>query len=149
LHEVRSLNDAKPVSQRDPHGIAVAQQRLVLCHLMIDIMKGLHKTYAPQSEPFGTRLETAFIGLCVALGEFEQKPFSVAKIAKYMHVPRATATRRLARLEKWGLVHRRGHSYYMDKKTLNSLFGMRSYRHNRRLLDKAQKELAALDAHPE
>ena len=49
------------------HRIAAARQRLVLCRLMINIMRDLHGTYAPASEPFGNRLETFFIGLCVAL----------------------------------------------------------------------------------
>src|SRR5215467_11412483 len=57
-----------------------ARQRLVLCRLMIDIMRTVHGAYAPASEPFGARLETFFIGLCVAIGDFDAKPFSVAKI---------------------------------------------------------------------
>jgi hypothetical protein len=51
------------------------------------------RAYAPASEPFGTRLETFFIALCVALGDIDGKPFSVAKIAAYMRVPRTTVTR--------------------------------------------------------
>jgi hypothetical protein len=54
---------------------------------MMDIMRSVHGTYAPVSEPFGTRLETFFIALCVALGDIDGKPFSVAKIAAYMRVP--------------------------------------------------------------
>ena len=50
---------------------------------MIDIMRTVHGAYAPVSEPFGTRLETFFIALCVALGDIDSKPFSVAKIAAY------------------------------------------------------------------
>ena len=63
------------------HKIKKARQRLVLCRLMVDIMRTVHGTYAPVSEPFGTRLETFFIGLCVAIGDIDGKPFSVAKIA--------------------------------------------------------------------
>ena len=46
------------------------------------------------SERFGTRLETFFIALCVALGDIDGKPFSVAKIASYVRVPRTTVIRR-------------------------------------------------------
>jgi hypothetical protein len=42
---------------------------LVLIRLMIDIMRSLHGAYAPINEPFGTRLETFFVGFCVALGD--------------------------------------------------------------------------------
>ena len=91
----------RPIDQASWHGIKAARQRMVLCRLMIDIMRGLHGAYAPASEPFGTRLETFFIGLCVALGELEERPFSVAKIAAYMRVPRTTVIRRLDRLQSW------------------------------------------------
>jgi hypothetical protein len=60
---------------------------------MFNIMRGLHAAYAPASEPFGTRLETFFIRMCVALGQFDDRPFSVAKIAAYMGVPRTTVIR--------------------------------------------------------
>ena len=128
--------------------ITAARQRLVLCRLMISIMRGLHGAYAPATEPFGSRLETFFIGLCVALGQFEERPFSVAKIAAYMGVPRTTVIRRLNRLERWGLIYRQGRHYYMDERALNSLLGMRSYRQIRSLLEKAAAELTILDTLP-
>ena len=56
------------LTQDQGHKIKNKRQRLVLCRLMIDMMRGVHTAYAPASEPFGTRLETFFIGLCVALG---------------------------------------------------------------------------------
>src|SRR5262245_62024294 len=121
------------------------RQRLVLCRLMIDIMRNVHGTYAPVNEPFGPRLETFFIGLCVAIGDMEGKPFSVAKIAAYMHVPRTTVIRRLHRLQSWGLIDRRGRYYHMQEKTLNSLISMRSYQRVRRFLSKATEELTILD----
>jgi hypothetical protein len=83
---------------------------------MIDIMRNLHGTYAPSTEPFGSRLETAFVGLCVAVGDMEGKPFSVAKIASYMRLPRTTVIRRLDRLTSWGVIDRRGLRYYVDEK---------------------------------
>ena len=53
---------------------------------------------------FGTRLETFFIGLCVAIGELDGKPFSVAKIAAYMCA--CTVIRRLDLLQSWGMIIR-------------------------------------------
>lgn len=126
-----------------------APQRLVLCRLMIDIMRSLHGAYAPASEPFGSRLETFFLGLCIALGQFEEKPFSIAKIAAYMRVPRTTVMRRLNRLQSWGLIHRQGRHYYMDSKSLNSLMGLRSYQHIRHLLETSAKQLSVLDTLPD
>jgi len=129
--------------------VRAARQRLVLCRLVIDIMRNLHGAYAPASEPFGGRLETFFIGLCIALGQFEQKPFSVAKIAAYMRVPRTTVVRRLERLQSWGLVQRQGRRYYVDDGALNSLLGLRSYQQIRRLLDQAADQLTVLDTLPD
>jgi hypothetical protein len=74
--------------------------RLVLCRLMIDLMRTLHGAHAPVSEPFGEDLETLFIGLCVAIGGIDGKPFSVAKIAAYMRVPRTMFVCRLNRLQR-------------------------------------------------
>src|ERR1700747_282181 len=113
-----------PIDQASWHGIKAARQRMVLCRLMIDIMRGLHGAYAPASEPFGTRLETFFIGFCIALCGVGGRAFSVAKIAAYMRVPRTTVIRRLDRLQNWGLIHRRGRRYHIDKRALNSLLGM-------------------------
>ena len=59
------------LTQDQWHKIKNRQQRLVLCRLMIDLMRGVHTVYAPASEPFGTRLETFFIALCVALGHMD------------------------------------------------------------------------------
>jgi biotin operon repressor len=137
------------VAQAKLHKIKVARQRLVLCRLMINIMRSLHGAYAPATEPFGSRLETFFIGLCVALGEVEGRLFSITKIAAYMRVPRTTVMRRLDRLRRWGLIYRHGRHYYLEGEALNSLIGMRSYQQIRRLLSKAGEELTVLDSLPD
>ena len=124
------------------------RQRLVLCRLMVDIMRTLHGHYVPVSEPFGTRIETSFIALCVAIGDMDGKPFSVAKIAAYMHVPRTTVIRRLEQLQSWGLIDRRGRRYYLHEHKLNSLIGMKSYQEVRRILGEAAKKLSVLDTLP-
>jgi biotin operon repressor len=124
------------------------RQRLVLCRLMVDIMRTLHGAYAPVNEPFGTRIETFFIALCVAIGDMDGKPFSVAKIAAYMRVPRTTVIRRLDQLRSWGVIDRRGLHYYLQEGALNSLIGMKSYRQVRHILGEATKELSVLDALP-
>jgi hypothetical protein len=112
---------------------------------MVDIMRTLHGHYVPDSEPFGTRIETSFIALCVAIGDLEGKPFSVAKIAAYMRVPRTTVIRRLDQLQSWGLIDRRGRHYFLHEKKINSVIGMQSYQQVRRILSKATKELSVLD----
>jgi hypothetical protein len=137
------------VSQGSRQKIKMARQRLVFCRLMIDVMRSVHTAYAPATESFGNRLETAFVGLCVVLGEIEGKPFSIAKLAAYMRMPRTKVMSRLNRLQSWGLVTKQGHRYYIEEKALNSLLGMRSYQQMRRILRTATDELAVLDALPD
>jgi len=128
-----------------PHKIKAARQRLVMIRLMVDIMRNLHDAYAPINEPFGTRLETFFVGFCVALGDIEGKPFSVSKIAAYLHMPRTTVKRRLKRLESWDIVYHHSRLYHVRDTMLNSLIGMRSYLQIRRMMSKAGEQLTVLD----
>ena len=51
-----------------------AREREVMCRLLLDVLRILHEAYAPASEPFGTRIETDFIGLCVAIGDIDGRP---------------------------------------------------------------------------
>jgi len=125
--------------------IKASQQRLVMIRFMIDSMRALHGAYAPTDEPFGTRLETFFVGFCVLLGDIEGKPFSATKIAAYLHMPRTTVLRRLKRLESWDIVYRQGNLYHIRETSLNSLMGMRSYLLLRRMFGKVGEELNALD----
>jgi hypothetical protein len=129
--------------------INAARQRLVMIRLMIDAMRSLHGAYAPTQEPFGTRLETFFVGFCVALGDIEGKPFSASKIAAYLHMPRTTVMRRLKRLENWDIVYRHGRRYHIRDTMLNSLVGMRSYLQIRRMISRAGEELTVLDTLPD
>ncbi|HEY2527923.1 MAG TPA: hypothetical protein VGJ20_08245, partial [Xanthobacteraceae bacterium] len=91
-------------------------------------------------------LETFFIGVCVAIGDIDGKPFSVSKVADYMSVPRTTVRRKLKQLDSWGLLRQQGRCYYANERPLNSLLGMRSYKQVRGLVGKAAEELTALDA---
>jgi biotin operon repressor len=147
--EAQEAQEGLRMVQVSRRRIKKEQQRLVLCHLIIDLMRTIHGAYAPANEPFGTRLETFFIGLCVAIGDLGGKPFSVAKIARYMQVPRTTVIRRLDQLGSWGLIDRSGRRYYAQEKNLNSLIGMRSYAQVRRFLQKATEQLTVLDASPD
>jgi HTH domain len=126
--------------------IEAAPQRQVYCRLALDIMRTIHETYAPHGEPFGPRLESFFIAICVVVGDIEKKPFSATKIAEYMNVPRTTVVRRLDQLEGWGLIKRHGRSYISEEKVLNSVMGMRSYKRIRHLIDKAVDDMVGLDA---
>jgi predicted transcriptional regulator len=130
-----------------PHTIAHARQRLVIVRMLIDLMRIVHKHYAPPDEAFGSRIETLAVGCCVALGTLENKPFSVAKIAAYMHLPRDVVTRRLERLvQHWGVIERRGRYYYLRPEIANRPRALASYREVRRAIQRAVDELSISDA---
>src|SRR6516162_3562121 len=129
--------------------IARAEQRLVMCRLLVDIMRSLRAHYMPVNEPFGTRIETQFVGLCIAIGDLEGKPFSVAKIAAYMGMPRSTVIRRLERLESWGVIERQGRRHFIRPEKVNGVMGMRAYKQNRHLISEAVDKLSVLDTLPE
>jgi DNA-binding IclR family transcriptional regulator len=87
------------------------------------------------------------VGCCVALGTLENKPFSVAKIAAYMHLPRDIVTRRLERLvQHWGVIERRGRHYYLRPEIANMPQALASYREVRRVIQRTVEELSILDA---
>ena len=121
------------------------RQRMVMGRSVIDMLRTLHGAYAPENEPFGARIKTFFICICVLIGEIEGKPFTVTKLAHYMLEPRATVMRRLERLQRWKLVKRRGRYYHSNEKTFNSVLGLSSYRKVRRILSETAQELSILD----
>jgi biotin operon repressor len=108
-------------------------------------MRTIEGAYAPTGEPFGVRMESFFIGLCIAIGDIDATPFSAGKIGAFLGMSRTTVIRRLNRVNSWGLVERKGRYYYLQEKTLNSLIGTRSYRQIRHALTKATVELSSLD----
>ena len=120
-----------------------------MARLLVDIMRTLRAHYIPASEPFGTRIETGYIGLCVSIGHCEGKPFSVAKIAAYMGMPRSTVIRRLQQLENWGVIERQGRRYFIRPEKVNGIMGMRAYKQNRHLITEAIDKLSVLDTLPE
>jgi DNA-binding transcriptional MocR family regulator len=63
--------------------------------------------YLPQ-EKFADRMESLYVGMCVALGHMERRPFSVSKLAAYLEAPRTTVLRQLDHLVERGVIARRG-----------------------------------------
>ena len=127
--------------------IEKAAHRLVLVRLTLDMLRLVHTTYAPNEEPFGARMETLAVALCVALGTFEGKPFTATKIAAYLDMPRNSVVRRLKRLErKWDAIERGPRStYVMRAEIANSSTALMAHQSIRRLLDDAMSQLHVLD----
>ena len=149
MGQVSAFSSAGSTMLERSKRIARAEQRLVMARLLVDIMRTLRGQYMPVNEPFGTRIETQFVGLCVAIGDIEGKPFSVAKIAAYMGMSRSTVIRRLERLESWGVIERQSRRYFIRPEKANGIMGMRAYKQNRHLITEAIDKLSVLDTLPE
>jgi hypothetical protein len=108
---------------------------------MINIMRSLHGAYAPKREPFGSRLEILYIGMCVALGQFEERPFSVAKLAAFMGVPRTTVIRRLDRAQRPDvLAFPVGHAPINNPKEMTAIANLQLWRGRSRIMSRIREE---------
>lgn len=115
-----------------------------MCRFVVELYRTGLNNYMP-GELSGRRLECMCLGMCVGIGDFEGKPFTAAKLAVYMDMPRATVIRRLAQLQKAGVVVRNGRHYCLKDATFNGVIGMRNYNHLRSMFTKTAAELSVLD----
>jgi len=124
--------------------IKAARQREIFCQTVIDIMRRAHDAYTP-TEAFGSILGASFVGVCIALGHMQERPFTVAKLAAYVEMPRTTVRRKVHMLERLSLVQRRGNFYYLNEEKFNSALAMQCACDVQRLMDKAFEKMAVLD----
>ena len=76
--------EPKPIpTATNPEAITEADERLITARLFVDAARIIGREYFPEWQ-FGNRLETLFVGLCVAIGHLEGKPFSVSKLSAYL-----------------------------------------------------------------
>jgi hypothetical protein len=127
-----------------PHRIKKRGQRLVMCKLVVEIYRTAFNNYMPGAN-YGRRLEALCLGMCVGIGDYENKPFTASKIAAYMGLPRATTMRRLAELQRKKIVKRIGRCYCLVDETFNGEVGMRNYARMHALFMKAFREMSELD----
>jgi hypothetical protein len=67
--------EPKPIpTGTNPEAITEADERLITARLFVDAARIIGREYFPEWQ-FGNRLETLYVGLCVAIGHLEGKPF--------------------------------------------------------------------------
>jgi hypothetical protein len=121
-----------------------AQQRLTLYRMFVDVARATHRDYMPKLA-FGSRLETLVVGVGVAIGHLDGKPFSAAKLAAYLDCPRTSVIRRLDALKKMKIIVRRGTRYYLNDARVNADSAIKSYDAVRRTVLKAARQLSEMD----
>jgi DNA-binding transcriptional ArsR family regulator len=79
------------------------ERMMILMRLIIDLSR---EAYASRNDDdyFGANWERALLMMAVAIGQMEGRPMSASKIAQYIGVPRATASRKLDELSAMGLL---------------------------------------------
>lgn len=97
--------------------------------------------YLPQ-EKFADRMESLYVGMCVALGHMERRPFSVSKLAAYLEAPRTTVLRQLDHLVERGVIARRGHHYFMNEERANQPSAMKAHDRLMRLVRQTAAQLS-------
>lgn len=131
---------AKPDMAR----VLKAKERLTLCRMFVDVAREAHLEYMPKLA-FGSRLETLVVGVCVAIGHLDGKPFSAAKLAAYLDCPRTSVLRRLNVLAKMQIIVRRGTRYFLNEPRVNSDRAIKSHDKVSRIVLKAAGQLSETD----
>src|SRR5262245_39487486 len=132
------------IAKPDMARVLKARERLTLCCMFVDVAREAHREYMPKLA-FGSRLETLVVGVCVAIGHLDGKPFSAAKLAAYLDCPRTSVIRRLDALAKMQLIVRRGTRYYLNEPRVNSDSAIKSHDTVRRIVLKTAEQLSETD----
>lgn len=82
----------------------------------------------------GRSYEHLCIGICIALGHLEGRPFTAGKIAQYLEVPRTTVLRRVQVLLRRGLIRRVGSYYFLVEERLNRAPALRCHERTSRIV---------------
>jgi hypothetical protein len=122
-----------------------ADERFALARMCIDLARVTRRGFAPQ-EPFGNKMETFYVGLCVLMGHIEDKPFTVTKLSNYLEAPRSTTLRRLDQLIEFGVVERRGNRYFINEAVANTKQAMDLHSAMVRMVKQTAARLSDADA---
>ena len=123
-----------------------AADRLLMCHLFLEITREIHRAYMPDRQ-FGTCFETLYVAVGVAIGHIDGKPFTAAKLAVFLDSPRTSTQRRLDELAAAGVVVRDGSHYCMNKDVANSHEALQCHLKVRKLVERAAGLLSKLDTY--
>jgi hypothetical protein len=132
------------IAKPDMARVLKAKERLTLCRMFVDVAREAHFEYMPKLA-FGSRLETLVVGVCVAIGHLDGKPFSATKLAAYLDCPRTSVIRRLDALAKMQIIVRRGTRYFLNEPRVNSDRAIKSHDKVRRIVLKAAGQLSETD----
>lgn len=123
----------------------IDRSRLIMAKLVLDYMRHRFQ-FVFGERTFGVRATDALLLIAVLIGQAEQRPMKAAKLAGYAGLPRSTAIRRLATLEREGFVVRAADgSYCLHQSRVTGAEADENARATVRLILQAASELSKLD----
>jgi hypothetical protein len=88
-----------------------------VAYLYIELSRELSKNIGVESM-FGTHVDIVLVACAVVIGHTEGRPFTAAKLAQFVGMPRSTALRKLNALVDLGVIENRDGHYCVSKTRL-------------------------------
>jgi DNA-binding MarR family transcriptional regulator len=125
--------------------IALGSQRHCIQKMVLKLLRISHAAYLP-GHHFAADIDQLILLIGIFIGQVEGRPFTAAKLAIFLDIPRTTLLRRLAGMEKEGIIAREDHRYHMASSKLADQ--VTSCRQQIRTIQNAALELSKMDNKP-
>lgn len=127
-----------------PKAIRNAQHRKVVLKMTIEIVVTFCKAYFDGDRP-ADRVNDLLIGAAILVGQVEGHPLNASKVSEWVGMARPTVIRRLAWLEKKGVIERKGTVFKVCNEFINSDQVLQAGLTARQAIFTACAELSKLD----
>lgn len=127
-----------------PRRIKDLQRRTISLKMAVEIILQLCAVMFPGRRP-GECVVEMLVTSAVLVGQFEGRTMNASKIADYVGVARPTVIRKLARMEREGLVFRSGNGFLAFLDLLNSPQAIQSSERINALIINAAAALSRMD----
>lgn len=95
-----------------------AQQRMTYSKVILEMLRRLSKVYFDEDN-YGAAVPYMTLYAAILIGQVEDRPMNLTKLADYAGMPRGTAVRKLKELEGMNIVVRDGDKYYLNEPIVN------------------------------
>jgi len=121
------------------------ESRLIIIGLTENILRTVQQVWFPDLQ-FPEAVQHTLITSAIVVAQAKDKPLTVAKLAKYLEMPRATLQRRIKYLCARGLVMREGNHLFFNVEVL--ALTPQAIARSRQLILAAAEDLCNLSARP-
>lgn len=93
-----------------PIKIEDSERRIVVMKMVMEVMRCFTAAYLGETR-FGASCSDLLLCSAIVIGQSEGRPMNASKLAEFAGIPRSSVIRRLAELEKAGLLEKAGNVY--------------------------------------